>query len=145
MVRATRRASAGSGGWPGRLAFRAEAVASLSQSPASTLIWLPQRRLAEGRPRRVSAPSITSSWINVALWIAVVIVLEVQIRFPAAAANHRAVYVAVACMLYAGLGVLAAIWMWRGEWFDAYDALLWLAALIVIEMNILQKTGRRGS
>jgi hypothetical protein len=76
--------------------------------------------------------------INVGFWIAIVIVLESQVRFPATAVNHRMAYAAAAGLLYTGLGVLAIIWMWQGEWFDAYDALLWLAALIVIEMNILR-------
>jgi hypothetical protein len=35
--------------------------------------------------------------------------------------------------------------MRQGEWFDAYDALLWLAALIVIEMNILRRVQARRS
>ena len=37
---------------------------------------------------------------------------------------------------------LVVVWMWRREWFEAYDAALWLAALVVIEMNILQGLGR---
>jgi hypothetical protein len=29
-------------------------------------------------------------------------------------------------------------WLWRGAWLDAYDALLWLIAFMVIEINILR-------
>jgi hypothetical protein len=29
------------------------------------------------------------------------------------------------------------IWATRGEWFDAYDAALWLAAFVFIEMELL--------
>jgi hypothetical protein len=28
------------------------------------------------------------------------------------------------------------LWAWRGEWFDAYDALLWLVAFAAIEMDV---------
>src|SRR5579883_3317093 len=40
-----------------------------SQSPASTQVWLPHFMLLDGRPRRVSAASITSSCTSVAAWI----------------------------------------------------------------------------
>ena len=40
-----------------------------SQSPASTEVWLPHCALAEGRPRRVRASSITSSCTSVAAWM----------------------------------------------------------------------------
>ena len=77
--------------------------------------------------------------INVALWIAIVIMLEAQIRFPAMAARLRTALAVAAGVLYAGLGAVAVAWMWQGVWFDAYDALLWLAALVVVEMNILRR------
>ena len=80
--------------------------------------------------------------INVGLWIVIVIMLEAQIRFPAMAARLRATLAVAAGVLYSGLGAVAAAWMWQGEWFDAYDALLWLAALVVIEMNILRRLPR---
>ena len=40
-----------------------------SQSPARTEVWLPHTTLIEGRPRRVLAMSMTSSWTSVAVWI----------------------------------------------------------------------------
>jgi hypothetical protein len=84
--------------------------------------------------------------INVALWIAMVIMLEAQIRFPAMAARLRPALAVAAGVLYAGLAAVAGAWLWQGEWFDGYDALLWLAALVVVEMNILRRlpgSGRR--
>lgn len=75
--------------------------------------------------------------INSALWIIVVVVLELQVRFPAAGAVHRAWGGAVLAALYLGLGVTAAAWLWRAEWFAAYDALLWLLAFVMIEINVL--------
>ena len=82
--------------------------------------------------------------INTGLWIAIVVMFEWQVRFPAAAGRWRWAVKTSATALYAGLGALVAIWLWRGEWMEAYDALLWLAALVVIELNILRAMGRSG-
>ena len=76
--------------------------------------------------------------INSGLWIAVVLMFEVEIRFPDGVARYRAAFVSTAAVLYSGLGVLVLMWAWRGEWFDAYDALLWLASFATIEMDVLQ-------
>ena len=75
--------------------------------------------------------------INSGLWIAIVALLEIQLRFPGAAFRRRLWFAAAATMFYAGLAALVLAWVWRGEWFDAYDALLWLTALAIIEMNLL--------
>jgi hypothetical protein len=75
---------------------------------------------------------------NSALWIAVVVLLEVGVRRPAAVAAQRARFTAAAATLYAGLAAVAFVWLWRGEWFDAYDAALWLVGFATIEMNVLR-------
>ncbi len=81
--------------------------------------------------------------INSGLWIAVVILLEVEVRHPGAVAAHRGRFVGAVVVLYAGLGSTVLAWIWLDEWFNAYDALLWLAALVVIEMNILEGNLRK--
>jgi hypothetical protein len=73
--------------------------------------------------------------INSALWIAVVVLLEVEFRYPAAVARARPTFAAIAAVLYGGLALLVAAWALRGEWFDAYDALLWLVAFAAIELR----------
>jgi len=74
--------------------------------------------------------------VNTALWLAVVVLLETEVRFPGEIARFRRGFIAVAAALYAGLAVLVLLWAWRGEWFDAYDALLWLVAFAAIEMDV---------
>ena len=74
---------------------------------------------------------------NSGLWIAVVALLELEVRRPATVAAHRARFTAAAVTLYSGLGLLVLVWLWRGEWFDAYDAALWLVAFAIIEINVL--------
>lgn len=75
---------------------------------------------------------------NLLLWIAVVVVLEFQVRLPAFAAAHPRAFARSAVMLYTALGVLALVWLARGEWMDAWDAALWLAAFALLELGLLQ-------
>jgi hypothetical protein len=76
---------------------------------------------------------------NSALWIAVVVLLELELRFPQAAARHRRAFGIAAAALYGGLGVLVVLWALRAMWIDAYDAALWLTAFATIELDILKK------
>ena len=75
--------------------------------------------------------------VNTALWIAVVVLLELEVRRPQMLARRRATFTAIAAVLYTSLALLVLIWAWRGDWFDAYDALLWLVAFATIEMDVL--------
>jgi hypothetical protein len=76
--------------------------------------------------------------VNSVLWIGVVLLLEVEFRYPGAVARARAAFAATALALYGGLAVLVAIWAWRGEWFDAYDALVWLVAFATLEVDAVR-------
>lgn len=76
--------------------------------------------------------------VNTALWIAVVVLLEFEVRNPGAVARQKARFTATAATLYAGLGALVLVWAWREVWFDAYDAALWLTAFAMIEMDVLR-------
>jgi hypothetical protein len=79
---------------------------------------------------------------NAGLWIAVVLLLEAGVRRPATVAAHQARFTAAAAVLYAGLIAIVFVWLWRGEWFDAYDAALWLVAFATIEMSVLEAARR---
>lgn len=74
---------------------------------------------------------------NIGLWIAVVALLETEVRYPAFVAGQRARFTAAAAALYSGLAILVLVWLWQGDWFDAYDAALWLVAFATIEVNVL--------
>lgn len=77
--------------------------------------------------------------INSALWIAVVVLLEIELRWPDAVDRARRVFTSTASALYASLGALVLAWAARGEWFDAYDAALWLLAFGALEMDVLKR------
>lgn len=83
--------------------------------------------------------------VNTGLWIAVVVLLEFEVRHPRAVARRRTWFVATTAALYAGLAALVLVWAGRGEWFDAYDALLWLAAFAMIEMDVMRISHRKVS
>jgi hypothetical protein len=82
---------------------------------------------------------------NVGLWIAVVILLELEVRFPAFAARQRSRFTAAAACLYCGLAGLVLAWLWQGDWFDAWDAALWLMAFVTLELGLLHKFAREGA
>ena len=75
--------------------------------------------------------------VNSALWIAVIVMLEAELRFPRMAERYRTAFGVTAAALYGGLGLLALVWAVRGMWIDAYDAALWLTAFITIELDIV--------
>ena len=83
--------------------------------------------------------------VNTALWIAVVVLLETEVRAPHAVTRHRAGFTATAVTLYGGLAALVLAWAWRGEWLDAYDAALWLTAFAMIEMDVLRGSRREAA
>lgn len=81
--------------------------------------------------------------VNSTLWIGVVVLLETQLRLPALAARMSRPFTGVAVLLYGGLAVLVPVWASRGEWFDAYDALLWLIAFAWIEVEVAGTDARQ--
>jgi hypothetical protein len=117
-------------------------------APGKQAVFIRAARLVAAMAIPVAAVGyfLDREWLdalNSALWIAVVVILEFQVRFQAAALRYRALSTAVATGIYSGLAVVALIWLWRTEWFSAYDALLWLLAFVTIEINVLQALQRR--
>jgi hypothetical protein len=80
--------------------------------------------------------------VNCVVWIAVVILLETELRFPALAARASYAFRASALTLYGSLGVLVILWAVQGMWIDAYDAVLWLIAFGTIELNVSRRTAQ---
>jgi hypothetical protein len=80
--------------------------------------------------------------VNAALWIALVVLLEIELRFGGSTHHARhALRVALAAV-YTGLAVLVVLWALRGMWLDAYDAVLWLAAFVLLEHDIAESSTR---
>ncbi len=86
------------------------------------------------------------AWLDAAnawLWIAVVVLLEAKVRLAAALRRPLPFTGSVTAALYAGLAELVLVWAWRGEWFDAYDAALWIVAFATIEVNLARRLAAR--
>jgi hypothetical protein len=82
---------------------------------------------------------VEGEWLdatNALLWIGVVIVLELEVRLPQTATQSRRLVTGTAFALYAALATIALVWLLRGEWLDGYDALLWIAAFALIELDL---------
>ena len=77
--------------------------------------------------------------VNAWLWIGVVLLIETEIRAPQWIARHRRGMIAAAVLLYASLAVVAAIWLVQGAWFDAWDAALWIAGFVALELDLLKR------
>lgn len=75
--------------------------------------------------------------VNVGLWIMVVGVFELEMRHPDLVRQAPGKYAAP--ILYTGLGALVIAWLLRGDWFDAYDAALWLTAFATVELDLLDR------
>jgi hypothetical protein len=116
------------GGRPARaslnVALRAARLAAAGGVVAATLRYLFEDNVLDA--------------VNSALWIGVVLLLEVEFRYPDAVTRTRTAFATLAMALYGGLAVLVVIWAWRGAWFDAYDALVWLAAFATLELDAVK-------
>jgi hypothetical protein len=79
--------------------------------------------------------------VNAALWIALVVLLELELRSGGFVERARRALRLALAAVYAGLAVLVVLWALRGMWLDAYDAVLWLAAFVLLEHDIAGTSG----
>ena len=80
--------------------------------------------------------------VNSLLWVAVIVMLEWEVRFPRVVAAGKKTFVAATAALYIWLVALIPVWAWRGEWLDAYDAVLWIVAYATIELDVFKYSRR---
>lgn len=95
---------------------------------AAVVLWAALRFVAE------------EEWLdtlNAWLWIAVVIALEIELR--ATASRHWPSI--IARLLLAALLLPALLWLLSGDWFEAYDALLWIGAFALVERGFDDPAG----
>jgi len=78
--------------------------------------------------------------LNAWLWIGVVAVLELEVRAPVWIRRQRRLVIAFSAALYAALAGVAVAWLLQGEWFDGYDAALWITAFALLELDLLRRT-----
>lgn len=77
--------------------------------------------------------------INSAVWLLVVLVLEIDVRLQEHGRFHGAALAAsnaAKLVLYSLLLLAAIYWGFKGDFVDFWDAFLWLVAFVFIELNI---------
>ena len=83
-------------------------------------------------------------FFNETTWLGVIALLELEVRLPRGATRLHRMRRALALVLYATLVGFLLNWAVMGfgdedpqaAWLDTWDALLWLVAFVVIEMNV---------
>jgi hypothetical protein len=81
--------------------------------------------------------------INFLLWTALIILLEVEVRWPDQILSYPKIYWWSKVSIFSGLIVMVVAWAWHSEWLDMYDAALWLIAFVTIESDIHQLLQRK--
>lgn len=79
--------------------------------------------------------------INSAVWLLVVVVLEIDVRLQERNRYESAVLYAsnvIKFVLYTALLFAAIYWGFNGDFVDFWDAFLWLVAFVFIELNVLE-------
>ena len=74
--------------------------------------------------------------LNTMLWFAIIISMELEIRFPPGSKKARLLQTVHHGLLLPGLVLMVGLWGWQAAWLDAYDALLWLTAYVILERDI---------
>lgn len=87
-----------------------------------------------------------SEWMDVGnslLWFALIAVMELEVRRPAMVLKHANLFWLLTITIFSGLIATAGLWLWQQAWLDAYDALLWIVAFGIIEVDIFHFLKRR--
>lgn len=83
--------------------------------------------------------------LNTLLWFALVVMLELEVRWPDWVNAHSRFKWLATVSIFIGLIGVAGLWCWQQAWLDAYDALLWIAAFGFIEVDLFQLLRRTQS
>jgi hypothetical protein len=78
-------------------------------------------------------------WLDISnsiLWFMLIALLELEIRYPQTVEAHLRIYWLATLLIFIGLIVMIILWLANSAWLDAYDALLWIVAFAVIDVDI---------
>jgi hypothetical protein len=84
------------------------------------------------------------SWLDVCYslqWLAVVALFEWESRFPVTVILHPRLFRALGAVIFVTMMIVIGLWMRRGDWLNAYDAVLWSLAFVLIELQMLKEAG----
>lgn len=81
--------------------------------------------------------------MNSLLWFALIGMMETEVRWPELAWQYQTTFWATTVAVFIALIAMAGVWIWLGDWFDAYDAILWIIAFGFIEVDIFHFLQRK--
>lgn len=87
-----------------------------------------------------------SEWMDVGnslLWFALITVMELEVRRPAMVLKHANLFWLLTITIFSGLIAMAGLWLWQQAWLDAYDAVLWVVAFGIIEVDLFHFLKRK--
>lgn len=87
-----------------------------------------------------------SEWLDVVnslLWFGLIAIMELEVRRPTVVFKYTNLFWLLTILIFSGLIVVAGLWLWQQAWLDAYDALLWIIAFGLIEVDIAQFLQRK--
>lgn len=87
-----------------------------------------------------------SEWLDVSnslLWFGLIAVMELEVRKPQLVLRQATLFWILTLTIFAGLFVMAGVWLWQRAWLDAYDALLWIVAFGFIEVDLFHFLKRK--
>jgi hypothetical protein len=71
------------------------------------------------------------------LWLLVVVLFEIESRYPAEVATHPRLFRTAGLALALGMiGVIIA-WLLEGSYFNAYDGVIWSLAFLIIDLDLV--------
>ena len=89
-----------------------------------------------------------SEWLDVSnslLWFGLIAVMELEVRWPDIVFKYANLFWLLTIGIFSGLIAMAGVWLWQQAWLDAYDALLWIVAFGLIEVDIFHFLKRKQS
>lgn len=87
---------------------------------------------------------VEESWLDVCYslqWLAVIALFEWESRFPVSVILQPRLFRALGAGIFITMMILIGLWMLRGDWLNAYDAVLWSLAFVLIELQLLKEPG----
>ena len=85
--------------------------------------------------------ALDQTWLDVAnfaLWFVMIIVFELNMRGPESLKQYQQHYELISYSVLGGLIIVAGIWLFSSAWLDAFDAIIWLITLAVIDLDVFK-------
>lgn len=83
----------------------------------------------------------SADWLDIIqtlLWYLMIVLLELEVRWPAKVQQYPRTYSLATLGVFASLTAMVVVFALHSAWLDSYDALLWLIAFATLDVDILK-------